>query len=75
MAKTNQIAGFIKSPNGLARPPVRGPQTKPTGLYLLELRSHHAVAQSPLPRRKLVISINVAESSNATPKTIKIFHT
>ena len=75
MAKTNKIAGFIKGPNGLERIPSRSAQTKPAGLYLLELRSHHAYSQSPVPRRRLVVTLDPQDSSHSGPKTVKIFHT
>jgi hypothetical protein len=75
MAKTNKIARYIKNPPELERQDKRGAAAKPSGLYLLELRSRHAAAQSPLPKRKLVITIDPKDSANDSTKEIKITHT
>ncbi len=73
MAKIIKIAKFVKTPRIEGRPlPQRRP-TKP-GLYLLELRSHAAAAQSPLPKRKLVITIDPTGGEFGHPKPIKITH-
>lgn len=75
MAKTNKIARYVKAPPALERQGRTNGQTKPSGLYLLELRSRHAEAQSPLPRRKLVITIEPKYSTDGSSKEIKITHT
>lgn len=73
MAKTNKIARYVKGPRELETPN-RAPHAKPTALYLLALRSHHAAAQSPLPRRKLVITIDTGNAVDRLPKPVKITH-
>jgi hypothetical protein len=75
MAKTNKIARYIKNPPELERQDKRGAPAKPSGLYLLELRSRHAAAQSALPKRKIVITIEPKDSDNGSSKAIKINHT
>jgi len=72
MAKKNKIARYVKDPRGLES--LNPGQSKPTGLYLLELRSHHAEAQSPLPRRKLVVTVDTGNGADGSPKPIKITH-
>ena len=74
MGKTNKIARYVKEPLVLERPSNRGGQSKPPVLYLLELRSHHAGAQSPAPKRKLTIAIDPQDAADALPKPIKITH-
>jgi len=75
MAKTNKIARYVKDPPAQARRDKGSAPAKPSVLYLLELRSHHAAAQSPLPKRKLVITIEPKDSANGFSKEIKITHT
>ena len=72
ITKTNKIARYVKEPRGLETTSHRSGQSKLAGLYLLELRSHHAVAQSPLPKRKLVLKIELKDRLDAAPKLIKI---
>ena len=48
------------------------PSAKPTGLYLLELRER--APRSELPKRKLVVSIQVEHEAAERPKVIKITH-
>ncbi len=74
LAKTIKIAKYVKTPRVESRPPAQRRPTKP-GLYLLELRSHVAGTQSPLPRRKLVITIDPTGGERGLPKPIKITHT
>jgi hypothetical protein len=74
MAKPNKIARYVKESHALDGASPRGAQAKPSGLYLLELRSHHAVAQSPLPKRKLVITIDPYGGPDGSPKPVKITH-
>jgi hypothetical protein len=75
MAKTNKIARYIKDPPALERPEKRSAPARPSVLYLLELRSHHAEAQSPLPKRKIVITIDPKDSAHSFCKEIKITRT
>lgn len=75
MAKTNKIAGLIKKSNLLERPALRSGPSKPTMLYLLELRSRHASAQSQVPRRRLTVTIDPRHDAHTVPKPVKIFHT
>jgi hypothetical protein len=74
MAKTNKIARYVKEPPVLERPANGSNHSKPAVLYLLELRSRHAEAQSPVPKRKLEISIDPRDGADAAPKPIKINH-
>jgi len=74
MAKSNKIARYLKNSPVFASVSARDSQQKPSGLYLLELRSHHADAQSPLPRRKLVITVDAENGADALPKVVKITH-
>ena len=72
MAKTNKIARYVKEPPGLERRDKGGAQAKPSGLYLLELRSLHAGAQSQLPRKKIVITIEPKNFPADFSKEVKI---
>lgn len=74
MAKTIKIAKYMKAPRVEARPLAPRRLAKP-GLYLLELRSHMAGTQSPVPKRKLVITIDPSGGEFGLPKPIKITHT
>jgi hypothetical protein len=74
MAKTLKIAKYIKTPRVEGRPFIQQRPAKP-GLYLLELRSHVAGNQSPLPKRKLVVTIDLSGGESGLPKPIKITHT
>jgi hypothetical protein len=49
-------------------------QAKPTGLYLLELRTRAAQAQAPLPKKKLLITIDPRNIHEGRPQPIKIKH-
>ena len=71
LAKTNKIARFVKQPRGLEGKPIRDLHGKPTGLYLLELRTRHAVTQSTLPRRKLVVTVEPGSGPDS-PRPIRI---
>lgn len=73
MAKTIKIAKYMKTPRIEARPLSQRRPANP-GLYLLELRSHAAGTQSPLPKRKLVITIDLSGGERGLPKPIKITH-
>jgi hypothetical protein len=72
MTKTNKAVRQVPAVKALDRPVNRGSQSKPTGLYLLALRSHHAAAQSPVPRRKLAVTVETSKSSDGLAKPIKI---
>jgi hypothetical protein len=74
MGNKIKIAKFAKIARELDRAVQRG-SGKPTMLYLLELRSHLANVQSPLPKRKLVITIDPQAGQNGRPEPIKIRHT
>src|SRR5260370_31529779 len=74
MGNKIKIAKFAKIARELDRAVQRG-SGKPTMLYLLELRSHLANVQSPLPRRKLVITVDPQAGQNGRPEPIKIRHT
>jgi hypothetical protein len=54
MRKTNKIARYVKVTPSLER---KEAKTKPSGLYLVELRSRLAETQAALPKRKLVVKI------------------
>jgi hypothetical protein len=72
VAKTNKIAKYLKAAQ-VAPPGVfREAHARP-GLYLLELRSHVAVA-STLHKRKLVITVNPEYGPDCLPKVVKITH-
>ena len=75
LPKKNKIARFLKPTPNLNAQANRSAQAKLTGLYLLELRTRHAVTQSTLPRRKLVVSIEPGKSPDS-PRPIRItYHT
>ena len=74
MGNKLKIAKFARIARELDRAVRRG-SGKPTGLYLLELRSHLSQVQSPLPKRKLVITIDPQAGHNGRPEPIKIRHT
>jgi hypothetical protein len=75
MAKTNKIARYVKEMPALERSANRSTPSKAPVLYLVELRSHHAEAQSPVPKRKLVISTDPRDDADAPARQIKIHHT
>jgi hypothetical protein len=52
--------------------PLRREQAKPTGLYLLELRSR--TPQSPFPKRKLLVTVDTEPGGEGQPKVVKITH-
>jgi hypothetical protein len=52
--------------------PLRREQAKPTGLYLLELRSR--APQSHFPKRKLLLAIETDPGGEGQPKAVKITH-
>jgi hypothetical protein len=71
-AKTRTVKWLRELPaSGVA--PVRRLPSKPGGLYLLELRSHAAPAG--LPKRKLVLTIQLHEGDDGLPRPVKITHT
>jgi hypothetical protein len=74
MAKTIKIAKFVKPPRADDRTLAERRSSKP-GLYLLELRSHAAALHSPLPKRKLVITVDSNGGELGHPKAVKITHT
>jgi hypothetical protein len=76
MANKLKIAKYVSQPRPLNRPAPQRPATKPAALYLLELRTHVAQAQPPIPRPKLkqTIPIESAENGNGTPEPVKITH-
>jgi hypothetical protein len=52
---------------------LRDPHVRP-GLYLVELRSHHA-EHTVLAKRKLVITVDTEHGPDSIPKVVKITHT
>lgn len=74
MPKANKIASYFKVSPVVTGATVRDAHSKRAGLYLLELRSHHAEAQSPLPKRKLVITVDPEAGPEKLPKVVKIRH-
>jgi hypothetical protein len=73
MAPKLKIARFVRGiPTPGAMPP-RRTQSKPSGLYLLELRAH--LPQGSLPKRKLVIATDPKLGEDGQPQPIKITHT
>ncbi|HZV35189.1 MAG TPA: hypothetical protein VFB72_11505 [Verrucomicrobiae bacterium] len=66
----NKIARHLKAAQMAQTGSFRDAPARP-GLYLLELRSHHADAL-PLHRRRLIIPVRFAAES--LPKIIKITH-
>lgn len=76
MGTKSKITKLIKELRKPESPAIRRGMAKPAGLYLLELRSHAARAQSSLAKRKLVITINPnAAGQDGRPQPIKITHT
>jgi hypothetical protein len=73
MPKTNKIASYFKVSPAVNGNAPRDAHSKP-GLYLVELRSHHAEAQSPLPKRKLLITVDAEAGPEKLPKVVKITH-
>ena len=74
MPKANKIARYFKVFPVVTDAATRGSHSKPAGLYLLELRSHHAEGQSSLPKRKLVITVDPEAGPEKLPKVVKITH-
>ena len=74
MAKTVKLANYVKPPRVADRLAPRRGAAKPAGLYLLELRSHAAQAQSELYRRKVVIPVDLKGSPDGFPEPVKITH-
>jgi hypothetical protein len=74
MAKTIKLANFVRPPKTADRPSPRKGAGKPAGLYLLELRSHAAGSQPRLSRRKVVIPVDLKDSSDGFPEPVKITH-
>jgi len=52
-------------------PPIKRTPLKPVMLYLMELRSH--AAETALPKKKLVIPIDLSEPAHF-PQPVKITH-
>ena len=71
MTKSNKITRQIPALKDLDRPFNRSTPSKPAALYLLELRSRVA-AQSPVPKRKLVVSVQVGKGRDGQSKPVKI---
>jgi hypothetical protein len=74
MAKTIKLANFVKPPKTADRPSPRKAAGKPAGLYLLALRSHAVSSQSQLSRRKVVIPVDLKDSTDGFPEPVKITH-
>ena len=74
MAKTVKLSNYVKPPKAPERAAPRRGKDKPTGLYLLELRSHASHAGSELHRRKVVIPVDLKGGSEAFPEAVKITH-
>jgi hypothetical protein len=74
MAKTNKIAHHVRELPALESVANRIVQSKPAGLYLLELRHRQAAKKSPLPKKELAIRVDAREGADAAPREIKIHH-
>jgi hypothetical protein len=73
MASKLKMAKFARGLPVPATTSVRRLLTKPTGLYLLALRSH--VTQGQLLKRKVVINIQSEGGEDGAAKPIKIAYT
>jgi hypothetical protein len=69
--KNAKLAKDARIPEG---PPFHRAPAKPSGLYLLELRSHTARAHALLYRRKLDVAIDPNHGEDGHPQPIKINH-
>jgi hypothetical protein len=74
MAKTNKIEKYARGPGEEGVAALRGTQSKPAALYLLELRERHVESHAALPKRKLVVSIGHEEGNPNLPRVIRIRH-
>ncbi|EEF59459.1 hypothetical protein Cflav_PD2303 [Pedosphaera parvula Ellin514] len=70
MARKAKITRFVKEVRVPEKAPVRRQASKPAGLYLLELRSHVAKAQSSKGRK--LISIELKEGLASKARTGKV---
>lgn len=73
MDKMNKTAPLLRETSVSRGIWHREAQTKPVGLYLVELRSR-LVRLFPGPGRKLVIPVAFEKSVRRTPEVIKITH-
>ena len=69
-----KTAKFIKEARLQESAPLRRAPARPTGLYLLALRSHAAHAEPLVPRRKLVISVEPKWSDEGQAEPVPINH-
>ncbi len=71
-----KIAKYVGDTQALGRPASQRSAAKPTGLYLLALRSRVAEvqAQSPVPRPRLkrTIPVESTGTGEGTPEPVKI---
>ncbi len=74
MAKTVKLANYVKPPKASDRPVPRRGKDKPSGLYLLELRSHASHSGSELHRPKVVIPVDLKGGHEVFPEAVKIKH-
>jgi len=71
MATKIKMMKLLQEIRGLAQITNRRPQPKPPGLFLMQLRTH--VLQASLPRRRLVIPIDLQDPPDI-PNPVKITH-
>jgi hypothetical protein len=74
MADKVKFAKFLRDVVYPVPPPFQRSPGRPTGLYLLELRSHLADSQSPISRRKLSIPVPASNCEDKAPEPVKITH-
>ena len=72
MATKAQLLKILKETCPLPRVPVHRAPAKPSGLYLLQLRSH--VIETNSPKVKLHVSVDPDNSQDSQPKPVKIVH-
>lgn len=72
MPKKMRIAGTSGATARTDGASASAARTKPSGLYLLALRSHVAQSYSPIPRRKLTIHLDPKPDAEGRPVPIKI---
>ena len=72
MPKKMRIAGISGASAKTDRASAPAERSRPSGLYLLALRSHVAQSHSPIPRRKLTIHLDPKPDADGRPVPIKI---
>jgi len=71
MAAKVRIMKLLQEIRGLADVTNRRPPTRPSGLFLIQLRSH--LAHTSQPRRKLIVCTD-AQDLPDVPQPVKITH-